>query len=151
MFAQDLADIDLKGDDLDGIISEFETKLRQTLDKHSPEVTKKITERKRQPWFDDNITNLKRYVQRREKVWRKYKQLHWWRAFKDVQCTYNTALQAKQVDSINNIIVENETPRNYTRYSTTSLEIFQKTPYQKQNQMRNWQMILLIFSYRRSK
>ena len=55
MIALDLADINLKGDNLDGIISEFETKLKQTLDKHTPEVTKKITERKRQPWFDDNI------------------------------------------------------------------------------------------------
>ena len=48
MFALDLADIDLKDDDL-------ETKLLQTLDKHAPEVTKKITKRKRQPWCDDNI------------------------------------------------------------------------------------------------
>ena len=73
MFALDLAEMDLKGDDLDSIISEFETKLKQTLDKHAPEVTKKITERKRQPWFDDNIKNLKRNMHRREKVWRKYK------------------------------------------------------------------------------
>ena len=80
MFALDLADMDLKGDDLDSIISEFETKLMQTLDKHTPEVTKKIMGRKRQPWFDDNIKNLKRYMQRREKVWRKYKQSHQWRA-----------------------------------------------------------------------
>ena len=62
MFTSDLADIDLKGDDLDGIISKFETKLKQTLDKHVPDVTKKITERKRQPWFDDSIKNLKRYM-----------------------------------------------------------------------------------------
>ena len=81
MFALDLADINIKGDDLGGIISEFETKLKHTLDKHAPEVTKKITERKRQPWFDDNIKNLKRYMQRREKVWRKYKQSHQWRTF----------------------------------------------------------------------
>ena len=81
MFAHDLADIDLKGNDLDGIISEFETKLKQTLDKHAPEVTKKITERKRQTWFDDNIKNLMRYMWRREKVWRKYNQSHQWRAW----------------------------------------------------------------------
>ena len=106
MFALDLADMDLKGNDLDSIISEFETNL--TLDKHAQEVTKKITERKRQPWFDDNIKNLKRYMHRREKVWRRYKQLHQWRAFRDAQYTYNTALQAKKVESINKIIVENE-------------------------------------------
>ena len=51
----DLADMDFKGDNLDNIISEFEIKLKQTLDKHAPEVTKKIIERKRQPWFDDSI------------------------------------------------------------------------------------------------
>ena len=56
----DLADIDFNGDKLDRILSEFETKLKQTLDKHPPEVTKKIMERKMQPWFDDNIKNLKR-------------------------------------------------------------------------------------------
>ena len=92
MFALDLADMDLKGDDLDSIVSDFETKLKQTLDKHAPEVTKKITERKRQTWFDDNIKNLKRCMWRKEKVWRKYKLLHQWRAFRDAQCTYNTAL-----------------------------------------------------------
>ena len=57
-FTQDLSDlahIDLKEDKLDGIISKFETKLKQTLDKHAPEVTKKIMERKKQPWFDENI------------------------------------------------------------------------------------------------
>ena len=62
MFVLDLADMDLKGDYLDSIISEFETKLKQTVDKHTPEVTSKTTERKRQPWFDDNIKNLKRYM-----------------------------------------------------------------------------------------
>ena len=62
MFALDLADMDLKRDDQDSIISEFETKLKQTLDKHAPEVTKKIMERKRQPWYDDSIKNLKRYM-----------------------------------------------------------------------------------------
>ena len=88
----DLADMDCKGDNLDSIVSEFETKLKQTQDKHSPEVTKKIMERKRQSWFDDNIKNLKRYMCRREKMWRKYKQLHQWRAFREAQCNYNTAL-----------------------------------------------------------
>ena len=58
MFSLDLADIDLKGNNLDGIISGFEIKLKQTLDNHAPEVTKKIMERKRQPWFDDSITKL---------------------------------------------------------------------------------------------
>ena len=58
MFAHDLsdlADMDFKGDKLDSIISEFKTKLKQTLDEHAPEVIKIIMERKRQPWFDDNI------------------------------------------------------------------------------------------------
>ena len=73
IFALDLADKDLKGDDLDSIVSEFETQLKQTLDKHAPEVTKKISERKGQPWFDDNIKKILRYMQRREKVLRKYK------------------------------------------------------------------------------
>ena len=66
MFTLDLADMDLKGDDLDSIISEFETKLKQTLDIHAPVVTKKITERKRQPWFDDNIKNLEIHVEKTE-------------------------------------------------------------------------------------
>ena len=72
MFALNLADMDFKGDDLDSIISEFEAKLKCTLDKLGPEVTKKIIERKRQPWFEDNNKNLKRYIWTREKVWRKY-------------------------------------------------------------------------------
>ena len=87
MFALDLADININGDDLDGIINKIKTKQKQTPDKHAPEVTKKITERKMQPWFDDNIKNLKRCIWRREKVRRKHKCSHQWRAFKDAQCT----------------------------------------------------------------
>ena len=40
----DLTDMDFKGNKLDSIISEFEPKLKQTIDKHNPEVTKKIME-----------------------------------------------------------------------------------------------------------
>ena len=89
-------------------MSEFETKLKQTLDKHAPEVTKKIMARKKQHWFDENIKNLKRYMHRREKVWRRYRQSHQWKAFQEACCSYNKALQAKKVDSINKIIIENE-------------------------------------------
>ena len=57
-------------------------------------------------------------MNRREKVWRKYNQLHQWRAFREAQCNYNTALQTKKVDSINKIIVENE------RYTKKLYRIF---------------------------
>ena len=54
------------------------------------------------------MKNLKRYMHRREKVWRRYRQSHQCRAFKEAWCNYNMALQAKKVDSINKIIIENE-------------------------------------------
>ena len=103
----DLADMDFKGDKLDCIVSEFETKLKQTLDKHAPEVTKKIMERKNNPGLIKYKQSLKRYMHRREKVWRKYRQSHQWRAFREAWCNYNMALWAKKVDSINKIIIEN--------------------------------------------
>ena len=52
MFAlnlSDLADMDFKRDKMDRIISEFETELKQTLDKHAPEVTKKSWKGKANP------------------------------------------------------------------------------------------------------
>ena len=59
MFALELVDMDLKGDNLDSITSKVETKVKQTLEKHAPEGTKKITKRIRHPRFDDNIKTLR--------------------------------------------------------------------------------------------
>ena len=69
---------------------------------------------------------------RREKVWRKYKQSHQWRAFREAWCNYNMALRAKKADSINKIIIENErdAKKLYKIFNNMTGNISEKLPTQ---------------------
>ena len=60
-------------DDLDVLIEKFEDGLCMVLDKHAPIKTKKITERKKRAWFNDEVKEAKQKVGRREKIWKQYK------------------------------------------------------------------------------
>ena len=68
----------LKDDRVHGL----ESKLLQTLNKHAPEITKKVTVRNRLPWYTDKIKQQKR-IHRRERVWHKYKLESNWIALKE--------------------------------------------------------------------
>ena len=61
------------------MVQMLEENLSNALNKQAPEVTKVITERKKKPWFGDDLKQQKRIV-RREKVFRKYRSQSCWTA-----------------------------------------------------------------------
>ena len=63
---------DIKTENLDEMVEMLEENLSNALNKQAPEVTKVITEKKKKPWFRDDLKQQKRIVRRREKVFRKY-------------------------------------------------------------------------------
>ena len=63
---------DIKTENLDEMVQMLEENLSNALNKQAPVVTKVITERKKKPWFGDELKQQKRIVRRREKVFRKY-------------------------------------------------------------------------------
>ena len=82
----------------------LEEKFSTALDNQAPEVTKVITERKKKPWFGDDLKQQKRIVRRREKVYRKYRLESCWIALNMERKKYRimlfeakTACYSKQV------------------------------------------------------
>ena len=71
-------------DDLDPtmMIHVFQHELSRDLDKHAPIVTRNPPVRQPKPWFNEDIKEQKQKVQRREMIWRKYKENHQWLASK---------------------------------------------------------------------
>ena len=54
---------------IDDMVEVLESKLLQALNKHAPEITKRVTVRHRSPWYTDIIKEQKGIVCRRECVW----------------------------------------------------------------------------------
>ena len=71
---------DIKTENLDEMVEILEKNLSNALKNQAPEVTKVITERKKKPWFGDDLKQQKRIVRRREKVFRKYQSQSCWTA-----------------------------------------------------------------------
>ena len=71
---------DIKTENLDEMVQMLEENLSNALNKQAPVVTKVITERKKKPWFGDDLKQQKRIVRRREKVFRKYRSQSCWTA-----------------------------------------------------------------------
>ena len=70
---KDMSLEEIKTENLDKMVGMLEEKFSTVLDSQVPEVTKVITERKKKPWFGDDLKQQKRIVRRREKVYRKYR------------------------------------------------------------------------------
>ena len=63
---------EIKTENLDEMVVKLEENFSTALDNQAPEVTKVITERKKKPWFGDDLNQQKSIVRRREKGFRKY-------------------------------------------------------------------------------
>ena len=74
----------------------LEERFSTALNNQVPEITKAITERKKKPWFGDDLKEQKRIVRRREKVYRRYRLESCWTAFDMERKKYRKMLvQAK--------------------------------------------------------
>ena len=67
---------------LDELITSFESNQRDAVDKVAPERTKKITSRRKQPWFGEQLKSQKQCIRRREEIWKKYRLESNWKAVK---------------------------------------------------------------------
>ena len=72
---------EMKTENLDEMVVMLEENFSIALNNQAPEVTKVITERKKQPWFGNDLKQQKRKVHRREKVFRKYRLQSCWIVF----------------------------------------------------------------------
>ena len=79
----DLEVSDIVTGSIDDMVDELESKLLQTLNKHTPQITKTVTVRHRLPWYTDKIKEQKIRIHRRERVWHKYKLESNWIALKE--------------------------------------------------------------------
>ena len=101
---KDISLEEIKTENLDEMVGMLEEKFSPTLDNQAPEATKVITERKKKPWFGDDLKQQKRIVRRREKVYRKYRLESCWIALNMERKKYRkmlfeakTACYSKQV------------------------------------------------------
>ena len=58
--------------DINEAVTTFDTELTRILDKHAPIKDRKVTDRKKEPWFEEHIKLQKKFVRNRESIWRKY-------------------------------------------------------------------------------
>ena len=59
--------------DIDAKVDQYNSVLKEILDKHAPEKTKKFAERDNRPWMSDKISNAKKRRRRLERRWRRTK------------------------------------------------------------------------------
>ena len=97
--------LDLSIDDFSDMVADFHKSLANALDKHALEITKSITECPKVPWFSDDVKTAKHKMQRRERLWRRYKTHELWLAFKDARCDYKSALYAAKTAVISDKVI----------------------------------------------
>lgn len=66
---------------LDELVQEYKSTAESCMNKHAPKVTKRVTKRKSELWYNEQIREQKRTVRRRERVWRRYAEDHQWKAY----------------------------------------------------------------------
>ena len=60
-------------DDLEELVSQYNTCLSDVLDKHAPIITKLATDKCQTPWYTEECKTLKTEKRRAERAWRKTK------------------------------------------------------------------------------
>ena len=83
-----LMDSSTKSTSLEERVMQFESILKSLLENHAPVKTKLMPLQKPTPWFTEEVKKLKQTMQRKEKIWRKYKLDSTWIAFKVARNRY---------------------------------------------------------------
>ena len=58
--------------DIDEAVTALDTELLRVLDKHAPIKELKVTDRKKELWYEDHIKLQKRIVRNREFIWNRF-------------------------------------------------------------------------------
>ena len=70
-----------------------------------PVKTKKVNNRPKVPWYDEDLKQQRRLVRRRERVWLKYNEEHQWLAYKQQRNKYKQMLTCKKRSSISSKVL----------------------------------------------
>ena len=90
--------------DIDILVTNLESALRESLNSHAPERSKVITCRPKCPWYTDDLKHQKGVVRHRERIWRKYREDHHWLAYKSEKRRYNNMLfESKKINIANKV------------------------------------------------
>ena len=92
--------------DLNKMVSNLNSILANSLDKHAPEKTKTILARKKNPWFTDSLQELKRSLCQWERSFRKYGEDQQWTALNTQHNIYHNALKNSRHEIINEKVTE---------------------------------------------
>ena len=67
---------------IDDAVRMLDIELTRVLDLHAPLKTRKVTDRKKEPWYEDHVKQEKKFVRNWETVWRRHgRQPYQWKAF----------------------------------------------------------------------
>ena len=92
--------------EVEDMVNAFNNHLKNALNDNALEITKQVTERKKVPWFTQEIREKKRIVQRRETIWKKYRRDDQWQALKMERSSYRRMLKMAKAEAITKMVVD---------------------------------------------
>ena len=95
-----------ENDDLEYLVNQMNSTTTKLLDKLIPEKTMKITERRKELWYNNRIRDQRAVVRRRERIWRGYREEHQLIAFKSERNRWNRMLFKAKIDVISNEVIK---------------------------------------------
>ena len=111
-----LLNIEDQIDDIDILVTNLETALKESLDSHAPERSKVITCRPKCPWYTNDLKHQKGIVRCRERIWKKCREDHQWLAYKSEKRRYNNMLfESKRINIVNKVNQCNRDTRQLLR------------------------------------
>ena len=93
---EDLDLLKVNGETMDEIVNHMELKMKSTLDKHAPVITKDVTTRKIKPQFNSSIKTQKRKMRHSEKLFWQLKTDDTWKVFDEDRKKYQAMLYASK-------------------------------------------------------
>ena len=91
---------------LEELVHKYQSTAEQCLDTHAPTVTKRVTKRKTELWYNDQISDQKKLVRRRERVWLKYVEEHQWKAYTIERNRLNRMIFANKTETLCEKVVQ---------------------------------------------
>ena len=98
--------------DLEDLLTQYDTTLRQLMDKHAPLKTKTVTIRPVTPWYNNEIDKEKKKRRHLEKVWRKSKLTVHRESFKMQRNRVNELMQQSKEKHLNEVIANCENQKD---------------------------------------
>ena len=97
----DMSLCDTAGETLQEYYHNYKNKISLTLNEKLPLRTMNTSNKTKKLWYNSELSEHRRLVRNRERIYRKYKQNHQWTAFKSEQKKYRKRLRAIKSNFIN--------------------------------------------------